>query len=274
VTSAPRASRPGAAAAAGNPAILVESRGLRKSYGAHEVLKGIDLTVSSGEVVCIVGASGSGKSTFLRCINDLEKFDSGELTVDGEPVGCYAKNGKLYELTPRAAAARRARIGMVFQHFNLFPHMTVLQNIIEAPVQILRKKKSESIDLAMSLLERVGMQDRPGSYPNQLSGGQKQRVAIARALAMEPRLMLFDEPTSALDPELVGEVLAVMADLADSGMTMVIVTHQILYAKDIAQKIVYMDSGRVVEEGKPEELIHAPRNERTKAFMARVLKAH
>ncbi len=254
--------------------LLVEAKGLRKSFGALEVLKGIDLTVAPGEVVCIVGASGSGKSTFLRCINDLEKFDAGELTVDGEPVGCTLRNGRLYELSPTAAASRRARIGMVFQHFNLFPHMTVLENIIEAPVQVLKRKKAESVELAMTLLKRVGMLERRNAYPSQLSGGQKQRVAIARALAMEPRLMLFDEPTSALDPELVGEVLAVMADLAKSGMTMVIVTHQILYARDIAHKMIYMDGGRVIEQGTPAELIQNPKNERTKAFMANVMRTH
>ena len=257
-----------------NPPFLVEARGLRKSFGALEVLKGIDLTVAPGEVVCIVGASGSGKSTFLRCINDLEKFDAGELTVDGEPVGCEMRNGRMHELSPAAAAARRARIGMVFQHFNLFPHMTVLENVIEAPVQVLRRRKADSIALAMALLERVGMHERRDAYPSQLSGGQKQRVAIARALAMEPRLMLFDEPTSALDPELVGEVLAVMADLAKSGMTMVIVTHQILYARDIAHKMIYMDGGRVIEQGTPAQLIREPKNERTKAFMANVMRTH
>ena len=229
------------------PMVLAES--LRKSFGRLEVLSGIDLEVARGEVVCIIGPSGSGKSTLLRCINHLEKINAGRLWVDGELVGYRQRGDKLYELREREICAKRAEIGMVFQQFNLFPHMTALDNVTEAPIRVKGMPKAQAADLAAQLLDRAGLKDKAGAYPKQLSGGQQQRVAIARALAMEPKLMLFDEPTSALDPELVGEVLGVMRDLATSGMTMIVVTHEMGFAREVGDAVVFMDEGVVVEAG-------------------------
>lgn len=242
-----------------------------KSFGALKVLEGISLEVPRGQVLCLIGPSGSGKSTFLRCINHLEQVDAGRLYVDGELVGYRERKGRLYELHPREAARQRRDIGMVFQHFNLFPHRTVLGNIVEAPTQVKRQSRREARQRAGELLERVGLAEKANAYPAQLSGGQQQRVAIARALAMDPKLMLFDEPTSALDPELVGEVLAVMRELAASGMTMVVVTHEMGFAREVADTLVFMDQGVVVESGPPAELLTAPRHDRTKAFLSRLL---
>ncbi|MGQ4617043.1 ATP-binding cassette domain-containing protein [Nocardia sp. R7R-8] len=242
-----------------------------KNFGALQVLKGVSLEVGRGEVLCLIGPSGSGKSTFLRCINHLEQVNAGRLYVDGEIVGYREKNGKLYEMRPRDAAEQRREIGMVFQHFNLFPHRTALDNIIEAPTQVKKVRKSEAVTRARELLDRVGLADKANAYPAQLSGGQQQRVAIARALAMDPKLMLFDEPTSALDPELVGEVLTVMRELARSGMTMVVVTHEMGFAREVADQLVFMDGGVVVEAGPPRQLLADPQYERTKAFLSRLL---
>ncbi|MEV0336294.1 amino acid ABC transporter ATP-binding protein [Nocardia sp. NPDC050717] len=242
-----------------------------KNFGALQVLKGISLEVPRGKVLTLVGPSGSGKSTFLRCINHLEQVNAGRLYVDGDLVGYREKNGKLYEMHPREAAIQRRDIGMVFQHFNLFPHRTALENIIEAPTQVRGLRKAEAITRAEELLERVGLAAKRNAYPAQLSGGQQQRVAIARALAMDPKLMLFDEPTSALDPELVGEVLTVMRELADSGMTMIVVTHEMGFAREVADELVFMDGGVVVESGPPRELLADPQHERTKTFLSRLL---
>jgi polar amino acid transport system ATP-binding protein len=242
-----------------------------KNFGALQVLKGVSLEVGRGEVMCLIGPSGSGKSTFLRCINHLEQVNAGRLYVDGEIVGYREKNGKLYEMHPRDAAKQRREIGMVFQHFNLFPHRTALENVIEAPTQVKKLRKADAVTRARELLDRVGLADKANAYPAQLSGGQQQRVAIARALAMDPKLMLFDEPTSALDPELVGEVLTVMRELARSGMTMVVVTHEMGFAREVADQLVFMDGGVVVEAGAPRELLADPRHERTKAFLSRLL---
>ncbi|MEU7767194.1 amino acid ABC transporter ATP-binding protein [Nocardia sp. NPDC049190] len=242
-----------------------------KNFGALQVLKGISLEVGRGEVLCVIGPSGSGKSTFLRCINHLEQVNAGRLYVDGEIVGYREKNGKLFELHPRDAARQRREIGMVFQHFNLFPHRTVLENLIEAPTQVKKIRKADAATRARELLDRVGLADKANAYPAQLSGGQQQRVAIARALAMDPKLMLFDEPTSALDPELVGEVLTVMRELARSGMTMVVVTHEMGFAREVADQLVFMDDGVVVEAGPPRDLLTNPRQDRTKAFLSRLL---
>ncbi len=250
---------------------MVRIRGLRKSFGAKEVLGGIDMDVQAGSVMCIIGPSGSGKSTLLSCINHLERIDGGRIWVGGELMGYREHAGKLYELPERKVAKMRARIGMVFQHFNLFPHMTALQNIIEAPMRVKREKPAVARAKAMALLERVGLADRAGAYPSQLSGGQQQRVAIARALAMEPQLMLFDEPTSALDPELVGEVLAVMRDLAGSGMTMMVVTHELSFAREVADDLVFMDGGLIVERGAPRAVLANPQEARTREFLSRVL---
>ena len=250
---------------------MVEARGVRKSFGRVEVLRGIEMTVMPGEVACILGPSGSGKSTFLRCINHLEKINAGELSVDGELVGYERRGEKLYELKENEVAKKRAEIGMVFQRFNLFPHMTALGNIMEGPVTVRGEKKAAVRERAQALLERVGLGDRGDAYPTQLSGGQQQRVAIARALAMEPKLMLFDEPTSALDPELVGEVLAVMRDLARDGMTMIVVTHEIGFAREVGDSLVFMDEGVIVEAGAPRDVIDSPREERTQAFLSKVL---
>ncbi|MDX6242708.1 MAG: polar amino acid transport system ATP-binding protein [Frankiales bacterium] len=250
---------------------MVRSEGVHKHYGALQVLKGIDLEVQQGQVFCLVGPSGSGKSTFLRCINHLEKVDSGKLSVDGHLVGYRQAGGKLYELREREVAAKRADIGMVFQRFNLFPHMTVLGNIVEAPIQVRRLSKAEATSDALRLLNRVGLADKADSYPAQLSGGQQQRVAIARALAMKPKLMLFDEPTSALDPELVGEVLDVMRGLAEEGMTMIVVTHEMGFAREVGDALVFMDGGVVVESGHPKDVLTNPQHDRTKAFLSKVL---
>ena len=251
------------------PALRVE--GVRKSYGHVEVLKGIDMQVKPGEVACLVGPSGSGKSTFLRCINHLEKINSGRLYVHGELVGYQEKKGRLYELTDREVCRKRAEIGMVFQNFNLFQHMSVLENIIEAPMRVLKISKEEAVIHARELLELVGLSGREESFPKQLSGGQQQRVAITRALAMRPKLMLFDEPTSALDPELVGEVLTAMQDLANSGMTMIVVTHEMGFARKVADTVAFMDAGLIVEFGPPDQVLDNPQNERTKSFFSKVL---
>ncbi|PRY02063.1 amino acid ABC transporter ATP-binding protein [Allonocardiopsis opalescens] len=250
---------------------MVRAEAVHKSFGRTEVLKGIDITVAPGEVCCVVGPSGSGKSTFLRCVNHLEKINAGRLWVDGELVGYRQRGDKLYELREKEVAAQRREIGMVFQRFNLFPHMTALENVIEAPVQVRRENRAEARERALALLERVGLADKTGHYPGQLSGGQQQRVAIARALAMRPKLMLFDEPTSALDPELVGEVLDAMKALAEDGMTMIVVTHEMGFAREVGDSLVFMDDGVVVETGPPREVLAGPRHERTKAFLSKVL---
>jgi polar amino acid transport system ATP-binding protein len=250
---------------------MVRADNIHKSYGSLEVLKGVDLVVKPGEVCCVLGPSGSGKSTFLRCVNHLEKINAGRIFVDGELMGYQERNGKLHELGEKDVARQRRSIGMVFQRFNLFPHMTVLQNVMEAPCRVKGEGKAEVRDRAEALLARVGLADKTGNYPGQLSGGQQQRVAIARALAMRPKLMLFDEPTSALDPELVGEVLDVMKDLARDGMTMVVVTHEIGFAREVGDKLIFMDGGVVVEEGDPREVINNPQQDRTKAFLSKVL---
>ncbi len=250
---------------------MVRAEGVRKSFGHVEVLKGIDLEVAPGEVVCVIGPSGSGKSTFLRCINHLEKVDAGRLWVDGHLVGYRERGGKLHELRDREVAAQRRDIGMVFQRFNLFPHMTALENVVEAPIGVKGVRREEARARGVELLERVGLGERVHNYPNQLSGGQQQRVAIARALAMEPKLMLFDEPTSALDPELVGEVLDVMRGLAESGMTMVVVTHEMGFAREVGDSLVFMDDGVVVEAGDPRRVLTDPQHPRTQAFLSKVL---
>ena len=250
---------------------MLDVRDVRKSFGPAEVLRGVDLTVRRGEVTCVIGPSGSGKSTLLRCINHLEKVDSGRIEIDGELVGYRESGGKLRELPDRAVARQRAGIGMVFQNFNLFGHLTVLQNLVEAPVGVLGLTKAEAAARARAQLRRVGLGDREDAYPRQLSGGQQQRVAIARALAMEPKLLLFDEPTSALDPELVGEVLAVMHDLAQAGQTMVVVTHEISFAREAADSTVFLDGGEVVESGPPGEVLDAPAHARTREFLRRTL---
>jgi polar amino acid transport system ATP-binding protein len=250
---------------------MVEAVEVRKSFGRIEALRGISLEVGPGEVMCIIGPSGSGKSTFLRCINHLEKIDAGELRVDGELVGYRSEGTKLYELPDRVVARKRSEIGMVFQRFNLFPHMGVLDNVTLGPLRVQRRRPAEVDVEAKALLERVGLADKIDSYPNQLSGGQQQRVAIARALAMKPKLMLFDEPTSALDPELVGEVLDVMRGLARDGMTMVVVTHEMGFAREVGDALVFMDEGVVLESGAPRTVLSAPQHERTRAFLAAVL---
>jgi polar amino acid transport system ATP-binding protein len=251
------------------PLVLAEE--VHKSFGAVQVLRGINLQVMPGEVLCIIGPSGSGKSTFIRCINHLEKIDSGRLLVDGHLVGYRRVGNKLHEMRESEIAKRREDVGMVFQHFNLFPHMTVLQNLIEAPTRVKKVSKAEAVATARGLLQRVGLADKEKAYPVQLSGGQQQRVAIARALAMKPKLMLFDEPTSALDPELVGEVLDVMKGLANEGMTMVVVTHEMGFAREVADQLVFMDGGVVVESGVPREVLANPQHQRTKAFLSKVL---
>ncbi|MFE1322223.1 amino acid ABC transporter ATP-binding protein [Kitasatospora phosalacinea] len=250
---------------------MVRAEGVHKSYGQVEVLKGIDLEVRQSEVFCLVGPSGSGKSTFLRCINHLEKINAGRLYVDGELVGYRQKGDRLHELKDREVALKRRDIGMVFQRFNLFPHMTALENVTEAPVQVKKEGRAAAKERAMALLERVGLADKAGNYPSQLSGGQQQRVAIARALAMQPKLMLFDEPTSALDPELVGDVLDVMRGLAEDGMTMIVVTHEMGFAREVGDALVFMDGGVVVESGHPREVLGNPQHERTRAFLSKVL---
>ena len=253
------------------PMVLAES--VCKNFGALQVLKGITLEVGKGQVLVMVGPSGSGKSTFLRCINHLEQVNAGRLYVDGDLIGYREKKrgDKLYEISPRDAAKQRRDIGMVFQHFNLFPHRTALENLVEAPIHVKGVKKAEAVARAKDLLDQVGMAEKATAYPAQLSGGQQQRVAIARALAMNPKLMLFDEPTSALDPELVGEVLEVMKKLAQEGMTMVVVTHEMGFAREVADQLVFMDGGVVVESGPPREVLANPKHERTKAFLSKVL---
>jgi polar amino acid transport system ATP-binding protein len=250
---------------------MVLAQGVRKSYGRHEVLSGIDLSVDPGQVLCIIGPSGSGKSTFLRCINHLESIEGGRLYVDGELVGYRQRGAKLYELSERDVCAKRAEIGMVFQRFNLFPHLTALENVVIGPMKVKGESRRDAEERGRTLLERVGLDDKLRAYPNQLSGGQQQRVAIARALAMEPKLMLFDEPTSALDPELVGDVLDAMRVLADEGMTMVVVTHEMGFAREVGDALVFMDGGVIVEAGDPREILAAPQQERTRAFLSKVL---
>jgi polar amino acid transport system ATP-binding protein len=251
--------------------LMVRAEGVHKRFGHVEVLKGIDLVVAPREVMCVIGPSGSGKSTFLRCINHLERIDAGRLWVDGRLVGYREHGGKLHELRDHEVAAQRREIGMVFQRFHLFPHMTALENVIEAPLRVKGVGKQAARARGVELLERVGLGDRVHNYPNQLSGGQQQRVAIARALAMEPKLMLFDEPTSALDPELVGEVLDVMRGLAADGMTMVVVTHEMGFAREVGDTVVFMDDGVVVESGAPKQVLTDPQHERTRAFLSKVL---
>ncbi|MFC9674313.1 amino acid ABC transporter ATP-binding protein [Streptomyces sp. NPDC056949] len=274
---------------AGADRTMVDIKAVHKTFGTLEVLRGIDLEVRTGEVTVVLGPSGSGKSTLLRTINHLEKVDSGWISVDGSLVGyrrekktaarrASRKGGggrragdKLYELREREVLKQRTQIGFVFQNFNLFPHLTVLENIVEAPVSALKRPRKDALDSARRLLDRVGLADKAGAYPKQLSGGQQQRVAIARALALEPKLLLFDEPTSALDPELVGEVLDVIKDLALQGTTMIVVTHEIGFAREVADTVVFMDEGRIVEQGAPGDVLDAPRHDRTKAFLSKVL---
>jgi polar amino acid transport system ATP-binding protein len=250
---------------------MVKAESVHKRFGRLEVLKGISLEIELGEVMCMLGPSGSGKSTFLRCINHLEKIEAGRLWVDGELVGYRQSGDRIYELPESEVARKRAEIGMVFQRFNLFPQMTALENVVEAPIQVKGMGREAAVALAREQLERVGLADKVDVYPNQLSGGQQQRVAIARALAMQPKLMLFDEPTSALDPELVGEVLDAMRVLAREGMTMLVVTHEIGFAREVGDTLVFIDAGVVVESGKPREVLANPREERTKAFLSKVL---
>jgi polar amino acid transport system ATP-binding protein len=250
---------------------MVRAERVHKRFGRLEVLKGIDLEVQAGEVMVLLGPSGSGKSTFLRCINHLEKINSGRLSVDGELVGYRESGDKLYELHEREVSRKRAQIGMVFQHFNLFPHMTALDNVTLAPIRVGKVGRGEAERRARELLEQVGLGDKLDTYPVALSGGQQQRVAIARALAMQPKLMLFDEPTSALDPELVGDVLDAMRSLARDGMTMIVVTHEMGFAREVADSVVFMDEGVVVESGKPTDVLSNPREARTKSFLSKVL---
>jgi len=250
--------------------VLVKALNVTKSFHGNEVLQGIDLEVAQREVVCLLGPSGSGKTTFLRCINQLEDINGGRIWVDGELTGYLEKGDRLHRRTNKDIARQRRKIGMVFQRFNLFPHMTALGNVAEAPVKVAGRSKAEAHRRGVELLDRVGLADRRDHYPAQLSGGQQQRVAIARALAMDPKLMLFDEPTSALDPELVGEVLTVMRELAEQGMTMIVVTHEMGFAREVADRVVFMDAGVVVEQGAPSEVINNPQHERTKSFLSRV----
>jgi polar amino acid transport system ATP-binding protein len=252
------------------PPLLSVER-LRKSFGTHEVLGGIDMQVNRGDVTCIVGPSGSGKSTLLRCLNYLEKPTSGVVFLMGEPVGLRWRGSRLHEMSFNELAVQRQRMGMVFQGFHLFPHKTALENVIEAPVIVKGIPRDQAVDEAMALLDKVGMRDRAHYYPAQLSGGQQQRTAIARSLAMKPELMLFDEPTSALDPELVGEVLATMRQLATDGMTMVVVTHEMGFARDVGDHLIFMDGGVIVEQGRPAEVLSRPTQDRTKSFLSRVL---
>ncbi len=255
-----------------NETPMVSVRGVHKFFGNLHVLRGIDLDIAPGEVCVILGPSGSGKSTLLRCLNQLEEINAGRVSVEGELLGYReGAKGQLYELPDKVIASQRSRIGMVFQRFNLFPHKTALENVMEAPVRVAKVEKATAKARALELLERVGLADRADHYPSELSGGQQQRVAIARALAMDPEIMLFDEPTSALDPELVGEVLQVMKDLAASGMTMAVVTHEIGFAREVADTVVFMDEGRIVEMGSPAEVIDNPQEERTREFFSKVL---
>jgi len=244
---------------------------VHKRFGRLEVLRGVSMDVARGEVVVIIGPSGSGKTTFLRCINHLERVDGGKIYVDGELVGYREKNGRLVEDREAEVARKRAAIGMVFQRFNLFPHLTALGNVVEAPLRVKKLPRREADELGRGLLQKVGLAEKLNAYPSQLSGGQQQRVAIARALAMQPKLMLFDEATSALDPELVGEVLEVMKSLAREGMTMIVVSHEMGFAREVADRIVFMDEGVIVEEGPPEELFTRPLQPRTQAFLGKIL---
>lgn len=253
------------------PAPLLDAVRVSKSYGSNRVLEDVSLQVNAGEVVCIIGPSGAGKSTFLRCINRLEVPDSGEVWIDGQPMGFEERDGKLHELSERKLSKQRASTGMVFQHFNLFPHLTVLGNVIEGPVRVQKRNKKEAEAEAREILTRVGLGDKVDAYPSQLSGGQRQRVAIARAVAMKPLFLLFDEPTSALDPELVGEVLQVMAGLAAEGMTMLVVTHEIAFAREVADRVVFMAGGGIVEQGPVSQVLQAPTEARTRQFLERVL---
>jgi polar amino acid transport system ATP-binding protein len=250
---------------------MVDARSVRKSYGSNDVLNGISLTVEQGEVLCIIGPSGSGKSTFLRCLNHLESINGGRIYVNGELMGYRQVGNVLHEMKSKDIAKARQGIGMVFQRFNLFPHLTALQNIIEAPIGVAGMNPEEAKTLGLELLEQVGLGDKGEHYPSQLSGGQQQRVAIARALAMKPKLMLFDEPTSALDPELVGDVLDVMKNLAKAGMTMIVVTHEMGFAKEVADKVVFIDKGQIVESGSPKQVLDNPQEARTRAFLNKVL---
>jgi len=250
---------------------MVKAEAVHKSFGRLEVLQGIDLEVQPKEVMCMIGPSGSGKSTFLRCINHLEKIDAGKLSVDGELVGYRERGDRLYELPDSEVCKKRSEIGMVFQRFNLFPHMTALDNVTEAPMRVKKESRAVAGERARRLLERVGLSEKVDAYPNQLSGGQQQRVAIARALAMQPKLMLFDEPTSALDPELVGDVLDVMRGLANDGMTMVVVTHEMGFAREVGDSLVFMDGGVIVEAGNPRDVLSNPQHERTRSFLSKVL---
>ena len=252
---------------------LLQVRGIHKRFGHEEVLKGIDFDVYKGEVLCLIGPSGSGKSTVLRCINHLEKMDAGSIHIDGELIGYRDGGDRWFELGERELCRQRRHIGMVFQRFNLFAHQTALQNVMEAPVHVLGETPAAARQVALDLLARVGLAQKAGAYPAQLSGGQQQRVAIARALAMRPKLMLFDEPTSALDPELVDEVLSVMRGLASDGMTMIVVTHEIAFARDVAHRVAFMDGGEIVESGPPGEVLERPQHERTRAFLSRVINA-
>jgi polar amino acid transport system ATP-binding protein len=250
---------------------VLEAIGIGKSYGDHEVLRDVSLIVRPGEVVCIIGPSGAGKSTFLRTLNRLEEPDTGEVWVGGTPMGFELRDGKLFEVSERKLAGQRAMTGMVFQHFNLFPHLTVLANVLEGPVRVQRRPMKQARLDAVEILRRVGLADKIDAYPGQLSGGQRQRVAIARAVAMKPLFLLFDEPTSALDPELVGEVLKVMGDLARDGMTMLVVTHEIAFAREVADRVIFMAGGGIVEQGPVEQVLGSPREERTRQFLQRVL---
>jgi polar amino acid transport system ATP-binding protein len=251
--------------------LMVDARSVRKRYGSNEVLAGVSLSVEKGEVLCIIGPSGSGKSTFLRCLNHLESINGGRIYVNGELMGYRQVGNVLHEMKPKDIATARQAIGMVFQRFNLFPHLTALQNIIEAPIGVAGMNAEEAKALGLELLEQVGLADKGDHYPAQLSGGQQQRVAIARALAMKPKLMLFDEPTSALDPELVGDVLDVMKNLAKAGMTMIVVTHEMGFAKEVADRVVFIDKGQIVEVGTPKQVLDNPQEARTKAFLNKVL---
>ena len=251
--------------------LMLDARGVRKWFGANEVLKSISLTIPRGEVLSLLGPSGSGKSTFLRCINHLESIDGGRIYVDNELIGYKQRGDKIHEMKPREIARQRRKIGMVFQRFNLFPHLSALDNITDAPIGVNGESKAEATAHARELLERVGLSEKADAYPAQLSGGQQQRVAIARALAMKPTLMLFDEPTSALDPELVGDVLDVMRDLAKSGMTMIVVTHEIGFSREVADRMVFMDDGLVIESGAPRDVLDNPQQPRTRAFLDSVL---
>jgi polar amino acid transport system ATP-binding protein len=251
--------------------VVMRAEDVHKRFGRLEVLKGVSMDVGRGETVCIIGPSGSGKTTFIRCINHLEKIDGGRIEVNGELIGYRDRNGTLVEDSERSIARQRRQVGMVFQRFNLFPHKTALENVVEAPIHVLGVARDEAIEQACALLARVGLADKHDTYPGKLSGGQQQRVAIARALAMKPALMLFDEPTSALDPEVTGEVLGAMEDLARDGMTMIVVTHEMGFARHAADRVVMMDGGVIIEEGTPEHFFVAPREERTKQFLSRIL---